>query len=1032
MTVEQAAPDYLHMAPHNGHLTEAVQQRYKAHQQRPDDPWQCSLLGRDLAAMGRVEEAIGYLRRATDMAPEDRWLASNYLWYRHYLLHDSSQNIALAYRTLCETFFPDRPPLFSHSGPPNPDRRLRIGYVSPNFCGHFTAHTVEPILDGHDRQCVEIYAYGNVTQPDEVTQRFREKCHVYRDVYGLNSESIARLIARDRIDILVEIEGHCTNNSLEALAYRPAPIQVDYGAINTTGMKQIDYRLTDPWLDPADGPNYYVETSIRLPGGLVCYRPPAQSPMVSVLPALENGYVTFGSFNNNMKMTPFVISLWARILQGCDQARMLIRSKAVDDPQVRAFYLAEFVKRGIHADRVSLVGSLPYIQLLECVNQVDIALDTYPYNGCISTLEGLWMGVPIVSLSGDWYVSRVGRALLSRLGLDVFAAASPDEYVAKAIAFAGQLDQLSAVRRSLRTMILDSPLCDPKRLGHELEQAYQGMWHHWCRRQGVSVPDHTPTAYLRQVTPVQRPEEASPKDVDIPVDEGVCLQQAHEAYQRSEFDRAECLYRHLAQQPARFEVYSRLAQICEKDMSRQSEALAWLNQARQCDPANWDVQKRIAVALQWTGHLDQAVHLLEQLVNRPDTPPDWELMLLWWKQYQVQCDPAEMAQRHRQWARANLPMSRGVHDYTNERSPDKRLRIGYLSGDFRAHSVAYNVKGTMVEHDRAQCEVYGYGSVSKPDHITAELSGLFDAYRDVYALSDHDLVQCIRRDQIDILVLIGGYTANSRFNACSFQPAPILVDHSSIDTMGMEQFTYRLTDPILDPPELPDYYDEEKCRLPGGLICFTPPRHAPLVSRLPAARFGQVTFGCLNNIAKVNSLVLDLWADILNQCPDSRMVLKFQTGHDPGARAHCLDQFAQRKITSDRIDIYSHFPSQFDHLKLFSQIDIALDTYPYNGCVTTLEGLWMGVPVVTLTGDTFMSRNGDAIMSRLGLDEWITNDPGVYVDKAVGFARDRDALASLRSTMRQRLTDSVVCDQRRFARELEDAYRMMWKRWAHE
>ena len=1008
LTAAQCAEEAERLAEDKARLSETVALRYRAYQGAPDNVAYCSYLGRDLAQSGRVKEGLAFLKRACELAPDDRWVLSNYLWYLHYLPHLSSSLAAQGYRDLAQRFMPADIPAVEQSVRPDPAKRLRIGYISPDFYGHATAGTFEPVLDGHDRAVVEVFGYGNVAQPDEVTRRFRQKFDTYRSVRGLEPAAVAQRIADDQIDILVAMGGHCADNCLQVLAYRPAPLQVDYGAINTTGLVQIDYRLTDLTLDPERWHADYGEESICLPDGVISYRPPQHSPLVSALPARENGFVTFGSFNNNMKVNPFVISLWAEILKACPGTHLLLRFMAADDPRVRDYYVNQFAQQGVSSDRLTFYGSLSHFQLLQVMEQVDIGLDTYPYNGCITTLESLWMGVPMVTLSGQWYVSRVGRSLLTRLGLEIFAANDAQEYVAKACAFAGQLDELAEMRPNLRPLMVKSPLCDPKRLARQLEAAYREMWHRWCRGRGVTV-DSVPKSSGCAVEPVIEPESSpspspstgppEPQEGDPPADTAP--------------DLATCIAQ---------------AERCSRDMARQTETIAWGEKALRFDPENREVRKWIAIARLWTGQTEQALQALESLILDPAQRIALEPMLLWWKHY-LPHQPAELARRYRRWAALAFGASGTNRPLANSPIVDRRLRIGYLSGDFRAHSVAYTFQAAFAAHDRAKVEVYGYGNVKCPDAVTEEIARHCDVYHSVYALSDRELEQVIRKDRIDLLVTMGGHTAHNRLAVCARRPAPILVDYGSIDTLGMSQITYRITDAVLNPDADSGHYGEQCMRLPGGMVCYTPPPHAPLIGVHPAVRRGYCAFGCFNNNAKMSPEVIALWAQILKGCPESRLILKFQTGLDPGAKSFYLAQFDRQGVASDRIDIYGHFPSQFDHLRLFSQVDIALDPYPYNGSVTTLESLWMGVPVLSLVGRTYVSRVGETLLSRLGLEDWLAHDAEEYVAKALSYAGDAEGLAALRRTLRQRMMRSTLCDAPRFARELESAYREMWRSW---
>jgi len=338
-------------------------------------------------------------------------------------------------------------------------------------------------LDARDQGAVQVFGYGSVAHPDSLTQRLRSKFDAYRDVVGLDDRAVAALVERDRIDILVAVAGHTMGNRVRVLAYKPAPIQVDMGSTATLGMGQVDYRLTDAILDPPEFADTCVEELVYLPGGYVSYRPSESAPAVGSLPETRNGYVTFGSFNGSQKIHPVLVSLWSRVLKAVEGSRLVMKLTGGDDPALAGHLLRLFEDAGVHRDRIRIHGWLSLARHLELYNQVDLALDTYPFNGCTTTLEGLWMGVPIVSLAGQTLTSRVGLSILSRVGLKHLAVSTVDEYVQRAVVLAENPTILAKIRSSLRPRMACSPVCDAQRYAREVEAAYRWMWRKWCDRQ---------------------------------------------------------------------------------------------------------------------------------------------------------------------------------------------------------------------------------------------------------------------------------------------------------------------------------------------------------------------------------------------------------------------------------------------------------------------------------------------------------------------------------------------------------------------
>ncbi|HMD55082.1 MAG TPA: hypothetical protein VKJ65_11085, partial [Phycisphaerae bacterium] len=360
---------------------------------------------------------------------------------------------------------------------------------------------------------------------------------------------------------------------------------------------------------------------------------------------------------------------------------------------------------------------------------------------------------------------------------------------------------------------------------------------------------------------------------------------------------------------------------------------------------------------------------------------------------------------------------------------------GYVSGDFREHSVTYFLQGLFAAHDPGQVEIFCYADLRNSDHVTSRLKSFVHHWQNITGKSDSDVAEIIRRDGIDILLDLAGHTADNRLLAFARKPAPVQVTYLGYPgTTGLGTVDYRFTDAYADPPGQDDkFYSEKLLRLNNTFLCYEPPDVAPPVGPLPALkRSGAIIFGCLNMLPKINAKVVELWAQILKQTPESRMLLKNASLSDLSAREHLLQLFTNCGIGPDRLELHGWMASSKEHLQLYNQIDLALDTFPYNGTTTTCEALWMGVPVVTLAGHVHMSRVGVSLLSNAGLPELIAQTPEEYVQIAVKLAGDLPKLNELRGTMRQRMQKSPLMDSRRFAHNVEEAYRNMWRNWCRD
>jgi predicted O-linked N-acetylglucosamine transferase (SPINDLY family) len=399
--------------------------------------------------------------------------------------------------------------------------------------------------------------------------------------------------------------------------------------------------------------------------------------------------------------------------------------------------------------------------------------------------------------------------------------------------------------------------------------------------------------------------------------------------------------------------------------------------------------------------------------------------------YDPDLSRAELLREHRWCGDAFAdPVASVSSPAAGPRDPHRRLRIGYLSPDLRTHSVAYFVAPIFGAFDRDKFETIAYAHVARPDNVTAHLRGLATAWRDVTPLDDADLARLIRDDRIDILVDLAGFTKDSRLLACTARPAPIQISYLGYpNTTGLPQIDYRITDHIADPDDADDFHTETLIRLPRCFLAFAAPDHAPEVEPPPVLRKGYVTFGSFNSLAKVNRRVIALWAEVLRAVPDSRLLLKAFGSGDPTAQGRLHSAFAAAGIDPGRIEFASYAASAHAHLEVYREVDVALDTFPYNGTTTTCEALWMGVPVVTLAGERHAARVGASLLGAAGFSAGIAERAEGYVTIARLLAEQTQLLVALRGNLRAEMARSPLCDAAGHARALEEAYRAVWQIW---
>jgi predicted O-linked N-acetylglucosamine transferase (SPINDLY family) len=404
--------------------------------------------------------------------------------------------------------------------------------------------------------------------------------------------------------------------------------------------------------------------------------------------------------------------------------------------------------------------------------------------------------------------------------------------------------------------------------------------------------------------------------------------------------------------------------------------------------------------------------------------------------FSLHCDARvsaeELFEEHLAWSRTHAAALAGeAKPHRNDRSPDRVLRIGYVSPDFRQHSVAFFFEGLLANHDPKQVETFCYADLNRADPVTMRLQETANHFHVATGISDAQLAQRIRSDRIDILVDLAGHTADNRMLTFARKPAPIQVTYLGYpNTTGLAAMDYRLTDAWADPVGMTEKFNtEELVRLPDCFICYRPPEVSPLPAPPPSVASGAITFGSFNNLPKYTQTTVELWAEILKKIPSSRLLLKSQGLSDDFARQNVADRFTACGIGPDRLELVAKVRSLAGHLAVYERIDIALDPTPYNGTTTTCEAMWMGVPVVTLAGRAHAGRVGVSLLNNVGLPDLVARTREEYVQKAVDLAKNQGELVELRRTLRDRLVKSPIMDAPKFARNVEAAYRKMWRKW---
>lgn len=955
-----------------------------------------NLAGQCARFLGRAADAVAFYAQARDAAP-DRILralnASNVLFNRHYLPSTLAQDRRAA--EVYGALFADVE-TFDHTVHDMGERRLRIGYLSPDVREHVVLSFSYALMTALDpaRFAVTVYA---LNAQDRYTEKVRQSVEHFRSLTHLTAEDAAASIYRDGIDILVDLAGHTAGRTLPILAHRPAPVQISgIGYFASTGLPAVDYFLADPVLAAGRAEEGFTEELLVLPHSHFCWQPLHNAPAPLHAPATGRSIV-FGSFNNFTKLNDEVLRIWAEILRRVPESRLLLKTDIFSHTDTRVEALQRIAAAGIPCARVVAEGTSQ--DYLAAYSRVDIALDPFPYPGGGTTCDALYMGVPVVTRAGESLGSRFGASLLENIGAGALVTQTVEEYIERAVALAHDADLLDALHAGLRGMMEHSPVMDAAGYGRDVGAAYEAVWAAYAGRMGAlklaSVHDDSMSMECKAL-----------KDRIFAALASECYAEAQACAERAfaagvQDDMFTYLHAYAVERQGDL---PRAMDLAEAYLAAGSSAMR-----------HAFMRLRAAVAYRM-GDVRAAAFYYHAHEEEPDDPALYSSFLLAQNAQEVDAD--ELFRTHRAYGQFFKETPR----YTC--SADRRharIRVGYISPDFRRNVMQHFVQPLLTAYDRARFEVYAYSTAAEPDDVTAALRSCPTVWRDLGETSAEEIATRIHADEIDILVDLAGHAAGGALPVLARRPAPVqMMGLGYTATSGLSDVDYFLTDDVCDPVggESERYFTEKLIRLPSQFV-YVPRAGLPCSSGTPARQQGDILFGVFNQYRKFTDEMLLCWRAILERVPASRLLLKSQIFFAPSMMAAARARLAHLGFDLTRVLLE---PATTDYMERYLDVDIALDTYPWPGGGTTCDALYMGVPVVTRCSARRSTRFSYALMTHVGLREYAVQTAADYVACAVHLAEDMDTLDVLHRELRARMERAAVMDQEGYMRVLEQAY----------
>ena len=904
-------------------------------------------------------------------------------------------------------------------------KKLRIGYIGPDIRRHVVAFFSYAFYKCYDKSRFEVYIYAK-NKEDHFTEEFKKGVDHYRNILFDDPKVAAQRIKDDEIDILVDLSGHTANNALNVVAHKPAPVIISaIGWFNTTGFKPVDYFMVDKYTDPVGlNEKFFSEKMLRLQHSHFCYMWHDDPTIINPAPCTKNGYITFVSFNNFTKVTDEALRVWAKIVNAVPNAKLYLKGKAFRDKYGTDDALKRIQAAGLSIDK--LIYEPDEVKYLNKYARADIALDTFPYPGGGTTCDALYMGLPVITLVQERHNSRFGYSLLKNVGLEELCAFSEEEYIQKAIELANDWERVRDYHLTIRRKMEESPVMNDMIYMGEVEDAYEKIFNAWIN--GKELPEFPQDAppiteeqaefyYNRAQKYLQMKLVVNQGKIQNSIPIKRALYNLMLARQADKKHAAEILVFTAVCRDKLLDYAGAYEAICAagreiyeggRNVSEYPNSFLTQYHSLQAKLDTYNGNPSSAIdnyykAAQFTENFREKCNFISSALSTL---------------HLTNISKENLAAAHFEYQK----LVENIQPYTEYHKREGKIKIGYVSGDFRQHELFTVTFGLLASHDKNKFEVTCYSLTPYEDVYTNLIKKQVANFVNVQNLGYAELAEKIHSDKIDILVDLSGHSAGNVLPVFAYKPAPVQISGIGYpSTTGMKAFDYFITDEIVDPPGANDKLFTEKLLYLPSQLCYAMREDVPQPQYAPCTKRDYIVFGVVCSYPQINDDMLKVWKVILDRVPKSVLLMKAQQLASNTTTDQLYNRMKNLGYNMDRVVFQS---ATANYMAELTHIDVILDSYPCVGGSSTLDALYMGVPVVTFYSERRGTRFGASIMKQLGIEGLAVpvNTPQDYIERAVGLVSDIGTLDTLHKNLRAIVQKAPNIRPRIYAHILEEIF----------